>query len=413
MKTKTIFRTCRSIFFLLASFYQPSFSQCISSADVHLDSLHSGILNEKREIWVYVPAAYDTLSMQLYPVVYLLDGDAQYATALNSIQQLGENNMNMVLPKTILVGILNTDRMRDFTPSHVSFDPDIPDPDYLRTSGGSENFTRFIEDELIPYIRSKYPAAPYQILIGHSDGGLFCVNTLLKHPALFNGYIAIDPNIGWDQNMIVREADKILLNQNLDGISFFMTIANQGYSDSETHKDNEAAFELARLFDAHQPTKLRYQWRYYEDDNHTSIPMISLYDGLRYVYDFYNPRIPYSAFRDPGFNADSFLIAHYKKVSGQMGYRVDPPENVVNWLGYLFIMEKQYDKASRMLKLNTENYSESWNAFDSLGEIMMIQGNTDKAIEYYEKSLTLNPKNENAIKQIEELKQNTKVSAPK
>ena len=67
-------------------------------------------------------------------------------------------------------------------------------------------------------------------------------------------------------------------------------------------------------------------------------------------------------------------------------------------------MEQQYDKAYKMMKLNTENYPTSWNAFDSLGEILMLQGNTDAAIENYEKSLIINPHNANARKMIEQLK---------
>ena len=185
---------------------------------INTDSLYSKILNEQRNIWVYVPTSYEASSMQSYPVVYLLDGDAQFHTVLNIIQQLSEENMNMVLPQMILVGILNTDRMRDLTPSHISYDPDIPDSSYLKTSGGSENFTSFIEKELMSHIASKYPAAPYRLLIGHSDGGLFCINTMLNHTNLFNGYIAIDPNMGWDNNKILNLAKETLKHRTFEPI---------------------------------------------------------------------------------------------------------------------------------------------------------------------------------------------------
>ena len=300
---------------------------------INTDSLYSKILNEQRNIWVYVPASYDASSMQSYPVAYLLDGDAQFNTVLNILQQLSEENMNMALPQMILVGILNTDRMRDLTPSHVLYDPDIPDSSYVKTSGGSENFTSFIEKELMSYIASKYPAAPYRILIGHSDGGLFCINTMFIHTNLFNGYLAIDPNLKWDNNMILNLAKETLTYRTFEGTSFYMSIANQGYSDSDTYKDNAAAFELTKLLDSNKSIKLRYKWQYYQDDNHSSVPLISEYDGLRFLFNFYNPKIPYVKFRDPKFNADSFLIAHYKKVSSLMGYTVSPPELVINWLG--------------------------------------------------------------------------------
>jgi hypothetical protein len=231
---------------------------------------------------------------------------------------------------------------------------------------------------------------------------------MLIHTNLFNGYIAIDPNMKWDNNKILNLAKETLNYKTFEGTSFYMSIANQGYSDSDTYKDNAASFELTKLLDSNKSIKLKYKWQYYKEDNHSSVPLISEYDGLRFLFDFYNPKIPYMKFRDPKFNADSFLIAHYEKVSSLMGYSISPPELVVNWLGYLFVMEQQYDKAYKMMKLNTKNYPTSWNAFDSLGEVLMIQGNIDAAIENYEKSLIINPQNENARKMIEQLKQKNK-----
>ncbi len=376
-------------------------------AGILQDTVHSFILNENRTVWVYLPASYRASPAARYPVAYLLDGDAQFNTVMHILQQLGEENMNLVLPQMILVGIFNTDRMRDLTPTHVTSDPDIPDPEYVKTTGGSEPFTTFLEKELFPHIDSTYRTAPYRILIGHSDAGLFCIQTLLRHTRLFNGYLAIDPNLSWDLNMTIGLARETLTSNEYKGTSLYLSIANQGYSDTDAHKDNAASFEFAGMLDTFKSHSLRYKWQYYKEDNHNSIPLISAYDGLRFLFDFYNPKIPYVRFRDPAYPADSFLVAHYNNVSRRMGYPVHPPETVVNWLGYLFVMEAQYEKAYRMMKLNTENYPDSWNAFDSLGEILMILGKYDAAIENYQKSLKLNPGNANATKMIEEMKRKT------
>ena len=142
-----------------------------------IDSLYSNILNEERKIWIYTPATPNLFARQSFPVVYLLDGDAHFYSVMGLIQQLSEVNMNMVLPQMILVGITNTNRTRDLTPSRDSIE--------YEASGGGEQFTSFLKNELIPYIDSNYPTAPYRLLIGHSDGGLFCVNTLLNHTKMF------------------------------------------------------------------------------------------------------------------------------------------------------------------------------------------------------------------------------------
>lgn len=361
-----------------------------------IESIYSSILNENRKVWVYVPETDNLFARQSFPVVYLLDGDAHFYSVMGLIQQLSRVNMNMVLPQMILIGIPNTNRTRDLTPTKDSI-ADI-------TSGGGEKFISFIENELIPHVDSLYPTAPYRILIGHSYGGLFCVNTLFNHTKLFNGYIAIDPEMNWDNKKLLNQAKEQLAQKNFEGTSFFLSIANQGYSDTDTLKDNAAAFELAKWLDTNKKNKLMYQWRYYEDDNHGSVPMISEYDGLRFLLDFYNPRIPYTKFRDPSYNVDSFVIAHFARVSSRMGYSIPPPESFINWLGYLFMMEKQYNKAYNLLKINIDNFPTSYNVYDSMGELLLLKGDTTSAIESYQKSLKINPGNENAKNIIKKLK---------
>jgi uncharacterized protein len=151
-----------------------------------------------------------------------------------------------------------------------------------------------------------------------------------------------------------------------------------------------------------------YDWRYYQDDNHGSVPMISEYDGLRFLLDYYNPRIPYVKFKDPKYNVDSFVIAHFSRISSHMGYSAPPPESFMNWLGYLFMMEKQYDKAYNLLKINIDNNPTSTNVYDSMGELLMLKRDTVAAIENYEKSSQINPQNDNAKNMIKKLKEKQK-----
>jgi predicted alpha/beta superfamily hydrolase len=125
------------------------------------------------------------------------------------IQQLSEVIINMGFPQMILIGITNTDRTRDLTPSNALIYSDMPDNNFYKTSGGGEKFTSFIEKELIPHVDSLYPTAPYRLLIEHSFGGLFCVNTLLNHAELFNGYIVIDPSMDWDNMKLLKHSKEL------------------------------------------------------------------------------------------------------------------------------------------------------------------------------------------------------------
>ena len=72
------------------------------------DSVYSHILNEKREIWIYLPSSYNPEnSSKRFPVMYLLDGDAHFHSVTGLIQQLaGGINGNSIFPDMIVVGIL-------------------------------------------------------------------------------------------------------------------------------------------------------------------------------------------------------------------------------------------------------------------------------------------------------------------
>ncbi|MBK8951774.1 MAG: hypothetical protein IPM85_05070 [Chitinophagaceae bacterium] len=91
-----------------------------------IDSVYSGVLNEQRKVWVYVPhmkAGMQQNAGQRYPVVYLLDGDGHFESVAGMIQQLSQVNGNTVVPEMIVVGIPNTDRTRDLTPTRIISDP--------------------------------------------------------------------------------------------------------------------------------------------------------------------------------------------------------------------------------------------------------------------------------------------------
>ncbi len=110
---------CISLAFLLFSlqaFSQPGNDISIGKKD----SIYSKLLHEKREIWIHLPGSANgsLFKSQRYPVVYLLDGDAHFYSVAGMIHQLSEINGNTLFPEMIVVGIPNTDRMRDLTPTH-------------------------------------------------------------------------------------------------------------------------------------------------------------------------------------------------------------------------------------------------------------------------------------------------------
>jgi len=76
----------------------------------------------------------------------------------------------------------------------------------------------------------------------------------------------------------------------------------------------------------------------------------------------------------------------------------------LNSLGYKLINEEKYEAAKVILELNAKEYPDNFNVWDSLGEIYMILGKYELAVESYEKSLELYPENTNAVEMIRKIK---------
>jgi len=350
----------------------------------------SKILGEQRKVWIHIPnsnGGNENTGKGGYPVIYLLDGDANF----NAIVSITEFMSNAGLcPPMIVVGILHPYRMTDLT-----FGTDKETPGIV---GRGEKFILYLEKELMPYIESKYPTAPNKIFIGHSVGGLSVVNTLIHHPNLFDAYVSLDGALWWNNQQIVTDAKLILANENYKRKTLFMALANRmerGMDTLAVQKDTTEGTELIRsnlefirYVSNNKSNQLRFQHKFYENDDHSSVRLIGEYDALRFIFDYYKLKIYNSELDDPNFKLDSLLVTHYYNVSEQIGYAVKPDESQVNGLGYYMLSLKQFSKAEALFKLNIANYPGTANCYDGLGDLYLAKGDKAKAIESFKKTLS-------------------------
>jgi tetratricopeptide (TPR) repeat protein len=140
-------------------------------------------------------------------------------------------------------------------------------------------------------------------------------------------------------------------------------------------------------------SKIKIQ--YFEEENHNTSPLLSLYNGLKFIYKDY-------FIMDIQTKSIDQIKTYYKN---KYGGKFLPPESIINNLAYHHLRdEDSREFALQLFKLNTSNYPYSFNAFDSLGEAYLLLNNKNKALENYEKSLRLNPNNRNAKQMIDKLK---------
>jgi predicted alpha/beta superfamily hydrolase len=151
--------------------------------------------------------------------------------------------------------------------------------------GGGRDFLAFIEKELIPYIDDTYRTETYRILTGHSLGGLLTINAYADSTNIFDAYISIDPSIWWDEHMMV---DKV---NDVSSASFrkklYLATANQGAANLERNKKRHDTFFPLLTQRSNEPEYIRIE--YFEHEDHRSVPLKAIYEGLRFIYITYNP----------------------------------------------------------------------------------------------------------------------------
>jgi predicted alpha/beta superfamily hydrolase len=345
-------------------------------------TIHSNILNEDRTIWVRTPKNYDQNKNPL-PVVYLMDGPDHINEIGGTIDFLVRNNR---MPELIVVGIANTDRTRDLTPTHSDDkgrDGKVTNP----TSGGGDRFLDFIQTELMPEIEKRYRTAPYRIFAGHSLGGLMVIHTLTSRTDMFQAYIAVSPSLWWDNQHTLHQAqDFFATHTELNKTLFF----SMGSEDNSQVPMLASFEELEKSLTERAPKDFHWASAHYTDEDHGSTVLRAHYAGLRTVFsDWQAKREPNGTYVG-GLDG---LEKHYRELSQRYGYPIPVPENEINLLGYQLMGDKKLDQAIAVFQRNVELYPNSANVYDSLGEGYENQGKFGLATERVQKAIDLGTKN--------------------
>jgi predicted alpha/beta superfamily hydrolase len=355
--------------------------------------IQSEILNEDRTYILELPSSYNTSSKE-YPILVLLDGEGSYHSHSGILKQMVQGEQ---IPEMIIVAITNVDRVRDFTPTNylVNLNGSSAVENH-KTSGGSSNFLQFIEKELLPEIEKNYRTNPFKILVGISHGGLLVGSSYLSKTSSFNGFISMDPSFWWDNQYIVKQIKTVSLDQ-IENKRIYISTADKFENFDSIPHIFEANINSQELFNTTLKNKgvppSHIELEYFKEENHWSVALMSLYHGMQFLFkDLEMKNIRNSSIKE--------IVAYYKK---NYNGAFSPPENDINAIGYEYLRTDK-KKALAFFKLNTTNYPNSFNAFDSLGEAYLLENDKNRALENYEKSVRLNPNNENAKQMIDKLK---------
>ncbi|MCT4629095.1 alpha/beta hydrolase-fold protein [Winogradskyella sp.] len=234
-------------------------------------TLHSKVLDEDRTLNIYLPQSYAADSTKTYPVIYLLDGSTdEDFIHISGIVQFGSFSWINMIPETIVVGISNVDRKRDFTyPTTIERDKkDFP------TTGESEKFIRFIETELQPFINSEYRVNNIKTIIGQSLGGLLAIEILFKNPDLFDNYIIVSPSLWWDNQSLLKLETEDYNNEK----SVYIAVGKEG---------NIMEQDAKALYDKLESTKkdnTKVYFQFLEQQDHGDTLHLAVYGAFEALF---------------------------------------------------------------------------------------------------------------------------------
>ena len=206
--------------------------------------IESSELGQKRQILVYTPAHYQEEKFSYYNVIYVFDAhDRALFDAANGITSLlteGSQDFIVVGIKATWIEEEMYARNHDLLPSDTrrNMGP--------KSKGNAEAFLAYVKNEVVPYVESNYRTLPHRTAVGHSLSASFLIYTLLNEPDLFDNYIAISPNLEYDDQRLVRGLENFDTGQFNTTKFLYMSHANEHEYWPDWKPANENAYRIVR-----------------------------------------------------------------------------------------------------------------------------------------------------------------------
>lgn len=326
-------------------------------------SFKSEILKESRTLWIRLPQSYYNKNIEpaRYPVVYLLDAESNYTYFTGFVDKLSSGPYASI-PEMIVVGIVNTDRTRDLTPSasKSALPPGRVNINGKQQTGGNAQFFKFLQEEVMPVVEANFPTEPYRVLVGHSFGGITALNALLNHNELFNAYIVHDPSIWWDDQMMLKQYQQAKSFDFNHRKLYLSQVDESEQGGQKDHYSGIKAFEA--LLNQSKFKGLSFKYQQFANEDHGTIPLVGNNYGLRYVFDGY--RINLKAVpKDP-----ELIERTYAQLSQNLGYEFKPSELYIDRVGQYLLGVGEVELARKYLQQNLADHPNSPQANKSMSD---------------------------------------------
>lgn len=226
-------------------------------------NFHSKILNNDRDVLVYLPPGYDATKSRRYSVLYMHDGQNLFDGATSFIPgqewRVDETAQRLIaagkIEPLIIVGINNAgkDRINEYTPAEDA---------KHKMGGKADLYGRMLVEELKPFIDSHYRTkkdSEHTGLGGSSLGGLVSLYLAVKYPAVFRRAAVVSPSVWFANMQIVHYVDALPKKPK---VRIWMDI---GTKEGGTTEEAQQTVKDARLL---KETLINKGWRLGKDLNY-------------------------------------------------------------------------------------------------------------------------------------------------
>ncbi len=360
-------------------------------------SFYSEVLQMEKSYQVFLPESYNYSNASAYPVIYIMDGDYNFHYLTGVIEML--SNISEKIPEVIVVGISDN--------GNAGYRKDCTMKTEQNPEGNTTTFIEYLDKELKPKIKKEYRVSSYEILIGHSLGGLFATNVMLEKPELFDAYIAIDPSYWWEDQLIISTADSLFKDKEDLSANLFLTLAST---------KQMGVHEFVGVLEKRFPVSKKWKFKYYEEETHGSVGMISVKEGLEEI--FQNWELKRAKFYE--LETAAKIVGHYENLSDQyQGITRIPPLSFSNIIYYFFRQEQTEELAIIEAAVKNKFPASQDDYYSKLASYLMETEKYEEAEALLKKSIQANP---NAYKSYDglsklyfakEMKDQAKVNARK
>jgi predicted alpha/beta superfamily hydrolase len=352
----------KHLFIAVLGFFSIS---CFSQ--IKIINFESAKLQEKRELYISLPASYEKNPTRRYPLLILMDGDYLLNPFTGTLVYGAYWDD---LPEVIIVGISQNKNDQRSIDCGLDVVTGMPD-------GKSVDFFDFISLELLPFIQHDYRTTNFKVIAGHDSTAAFSNFFLYKGNSLFNAYISLSPELPVNME---NELPEILASTKLPLFYYLST------ADGDDVKMQERIKTLDAKIQALQNPNLNYKFEYFKETSHFSIVLHSVPTALYQIFSVaqpistneYNTKI---ATLKEGYV--DYLKNKYDIIENSFGIKSPIRINDFKAIEAAILENKDYNELDALAILADKHYPKSMLGDYQLATMFELKGDNQRAVRYY------------------------------